>query len=184
MASATALLTAAEFWQLPASRTMRRELVRGEVIESMPPGGRHSRIVAKLIMRLGFWAESSRQGEVCADAGFHLSSGPDTVRGPDVYYVRAARVPATGVPVRYWEIPPDLAIEVVSLGDSAAEIHEKVADYLNAGTHQVWVVYPSTQVIVIHTPDSFARTLRVNDTLTAPDLLPGFSCPVAELFAN
>jgi Uma2 family endonuclease len=111
-----------------------------------------------------------------------LTRDPDTVRGPDVAYVRAERIPETGVPVAFWELAPDLAVEVVSPDARAADVRDKVREYLAAGTLLVWVVYPRSREIIAHTPDGMARTYAVADTLTHPDLLPGFACRVAEIF--
>ncbi len=177
------LLTASDYWHLP-DNGMQRALVRGEVVETMPPGGRHGVIAALLISLLLLWTRTGARGVVGVESGFVLARKPDTVRAPDVFYVRPSRIPANGVPVAFWEIAPDLAVEVVSPTESAEEIREKVRDYLAAGTSLVWVVYPGTEEVVVHTPDGLARTLGVDDTLSAPDALPGFSCGVAELFAT
>ncbi len=93
------------------------------------------------------------------------------------------RASAGGIREAFWEIAPDLAVEVVSPAETAEEIREKVRDYLQAGTLLVWVIYPRAQEVVVHTPDGLARTLAVGDILSAPDVLPGFNCTVAELFA-
>lgn len=116
-------------------------------------------------------------------SGYILRRNPDTVRGPDVFFVRAARIPEAGVPEAFWEIPPDLAVEVVSPGESAEEVREKVRDYLAAGTPLVWIVYPRTREVIVHTPDGTAHTYGSTDTLEQFDTLPGFTCTVAELFA-
>ena len=176
------LLTATDYWHLP-DNGMQRALVRGEVVEAMPPGGRHGVIAAILSTLLHLWARSGPRGVVGVESGFVLGRNPDTVRGPDVFYVRPARIPAGGIPEAFWEIAPDLAVEVVSPTETAEEIREKIRDYLQAGTPLVWVIYPRTQEVVVHTPDGLARTLSIGDTLGAPDVLPGFNCTVAELFA-
>ena len=176
------LLTATDYWHLPDSG-MQRALVRGEVVESMRPGGRQGVIATILSTLLRLWARSGPRGVVGVESGFVLGRNPDTVRGPDVFYIRAARIPPGGIPEAFWEIAPDLAVEVVSPTETAEEVREKVRDYLGAGTPLVWVLYPRTQEVVAHTPDGLARTLAAGDTLSAPDVLPGFSCTVAELFA-
>ena len=176
------LLTAIDYWNLPETG-MRRVLVRGEVRELMPPGGRHGVIAASLCMLLRGWARSGRHGVVGVESGFVLDHNPDTVRAPDVFFIRSARIPPRGIPETFWQLSPDLAAEVVSPTETAQDVREKVRDYLAAGTPLVWVLYPRTQEIVVHTPDGLARTLGVGDTLSAPDVLPGFSCAVAELFA-
>lgn len=110
-------------------------------------------------------------------------SAPDLVRAPDVSFVRKERLPADGTPKAYWELAPDLAVEIVSPTETATEVRDKVADYLAVGTALVLVVYPARREIVAHTPDDLARTYHVADTFSAPDVLPGFVRPVADLFA-
>jgi Uma2 family endonuclease len=175
------LLTAEDFWLLPESET-QRSLVRGEVIEAVPPGGLHGVIALRLGARLEMWARSGPGGYVGVESGFILRRNPDTVRGPDVFYVRAERLSTSGVPEAFWEMAPDLAVEIVSPGESAEEVREKVRDYLAAGTPLVWFVYPRIQEVIVHTPDGLAQTYSGNDVLEQFDVLPGFSCVVAELF--
>lgn len=175
------LITAAEFWQLPTTG-IHCELVRGEVIESMPPGGQHGAIAVVLAMLLRLWSERSGGGYVGVEAGYTLAHDPDTVRGPDVSYVRAERIPASGVPENFWNLAPDLAVEIVSPSETADEVREKVRDFLAAGSPLVWTIYPRTREVVVHTPDGLARTYSGTDVLEHPDVLPGFSCRVAELF--
>jgi Uma2 family endonuclease len=175
------LVTAAEFWRMPDDG-VRRELVAGEVIETMPPGGKHGAIAAKLASRILAWAELGLGGYVGVEAGFVLFADPDTVRAPDVAFVNPVRIPADGIPDAFWPLAPDLAIEVVSPHDSADLVQEKVRDYLSAGTSLVWVVYPRSSEVLAYTPDGQWRTFGLPDTLEAPDVLPGFACPVTVLF--
>jgi Uma2 family endonuclease len=176
------LMTAADLWQLPPSEH-RRELVQGEVVETMPPGGQHGAIAVALAMLLRLWVRSVQGGYVGVEAGYILARSPDTVRGPDVSYVRAERIPSSGIPEGFWELAPDLAVEVVSPSETADEVREKVRDFLGAGTPLVWTIHPRTREVIVHTPDGLARTYAESDVLTFPDVLPGFSCAVAELFA-
>jgi Uma2 family endonuclease len=181
MSTSTAtLLTAADLWQMPEGPT-RRELVRGELHETMPPGATHGRIAARLSRKLLDWAENGPRGEV-GEAGFILARDPDTVRAPDVAYVSAARIPAGGIPEGFWPLAPDLAVEIVSPGESADAVRAKVADYLEAGARLVWLVYPRRREVLAHTPDGLIRTAQAADTLEDAEILPGFACPVAALF--
>lgn len=107
---------------------------------------------------------------------------PDTLRGPDVSYVSLSRIPPGGLPEAFWNLAPDLAVEVVSPSESASDIREKVRDFLAAGTPVVWVVFPSTREVLVHTADGLARTYGENDVLEHQEVRPGFSCRVAELF--
>lgn len=175
------LLTAEELWRLPDSGK-RWTLVRGEVIETMPPGGRHGMIALALGARLEQWARNGPGGCVGVESGFILERDPDTVRGPEVFYIRPERIPASGIPESYWEIAPDLAVEIVSPSESAAEVREKVRDYLVAGTALVGVIYPRTQEIIVRTPDGLARTFSQHEVLAHFDILPEFTCDIATLF--
>jgi Uma2 family endonuclease len=160
----------------------RLELIRGEVVETMPPGGIHGSVAVKIALALELWRVQSSGGYVAVEAGYILAREPDTVRGPDVLYVRPDRIPSGGVPQGFWNIAPDLAVEVVSPSESAEDIREKVRDYLEAGTPLVWEAYPRTHEVLAHTPDGLARTFGQGDELAFPEVLPGFSCPVADLF--
>ncbi len=162
--------------------TRRSELVRGRVIETAIQGAQHGQIVATVAALLYDWAHSSAYGCVCARAGYVLTYNPDTVLGPYISYVRADRIPATGVPEGFWPLAPDLAIEVISASDAADEIRGRVRDFLVAGTPLVWTIYPEEREVVAHTPDGLARTYGEGDVLEHPDVLPGFSCKVVELF--
>ncbi|MCC6804941.1 MAG: Uma2 family endonuclease, partial [Anaerolineae bacterium] len=91
------------------------------------------------------------------------------------------RLPAETVR-QYGRLAPDLAVEVVSPNDRAAEIHAKVNKYLHYGTRMVCVVYPATRTVVVHTA-SGAQTLAEADTFDGGDVLPGFLLPLRDLFA-
>ncbi|MGA7730326.1 MAG: Uma2 family endonuclease [Chloroflexia bacterium] len=174
------LITAEEFWLLPGSK--HQELIGGEVVETIPPGGIHAEIAGELVRLLRNWFKQGRGGYAGVEAGFILARDPDKVRGPDVYFVRPERIPASGVPEAFWPIAPDLAVEVVSPSETADEVREKVRDFLTAGTPMVWTVYPRSREVVVHTADGLARTYADEDVIEFPEVLPGFSCKVAELF--
>jgi Uma2 family endonuclease len=122
------------------------------------------------------------KGCVGVESGFILGRNPDTVRSPDVFYVRAERIPTTGIPEGFWEVPPDLAVEVVSPSESAADVRDKVRDYLSAGTQLVWIIYPRSREVMVHTPDGLAKTYSEGDELAGFEVLPNFTCVVASLF--
>ena len=175
---AQSLLTAEEFWQLPEDGT-RRELVRGEVVETIPPGRVHSAIAVTLATMLRSWAGTSGD-YVGVEAAYVVARNPDTVRRPDVSYVRGDRI---AIPEAYWGIVPNLAVEIVSPGETAYDLRAKERDYLAAGTPLVWTIYPRTREVVVHIADGLTRAYSDSDTVEHPDVLPGFTCPVAELFA-
>jgi Uma2 family endonuclease len=175
------LITAEEFALMPGSE--HKELVRGEIIDTMPPSREHGRIALAIGALLRLWASQGSWGEVGVESGFILAHDPDIVRGPDVYYVRADRVLADDKPNAFWTIAPDLAIEVISPSETLEEVRAKIRDFLSAGTPLVWTIHPSSREVVVHTPDGLARTYGADDVIEYPDILPGFSCKVAELFS-
>lgn len=175
------LYTADEFWEA-FGETKRLELVKGVPTEMSPTGEAHG----ILSMWLGFLilnhVEKHDLGEVMsAETGFILSTEPNTVRAPDVGFVAKERLTAPTTE-RYFPGPPDLAVEIVSPNDRADDIHNKVMDFLNAGTHLVWVVYPGSQTVAVYHPDSAGHILSAEDTLDGESVLPGLSLPVREIF--
>ncbi|MBV9497415.1 MAG: Uma2 family endonuclease [Acidobacteria bacterium] len=168
-------MTADEFAQLPDD-DHRYELVRGEVRRTPPPRRQRSRIATKIIARLGPWIDERKLGEVYAAVGFLLSQRPDTVRSPDVSFVRAENVPDED------EYPPapDLAFEVKSPSNTYKELLEKKDDYLAAGTLAVIIVDPTKNSVTVQRPTGVTT---VEDTLTLDDILPGWQLPLSDLFA-
>jgi Uma2 family endonuclease len=175
------MVTAQELWQLSGGEK-EHELVKGELIEMTPPGGSHGTVAAKITWLLLNFVKPHNLGEVMVETGFQLTSNPDTVRGPDVSFISAAKIPSGGPPAGYISGPPDLAVEIVLPNDTASEIQNKVQDYLTHGTTVVWVVYPQQRTAVVHYPDGTARTLHEADTLEGKPVLTGFSCRVTEIF--
>src|SRR4051794_10847590 len=142
----TQLVTAEQFWDMPDIPGKQLELVRGEVIE-MPTSGVMHNLIVGLVYRLIYAFASERDlGLVFGDnTGYRLSQAPDTMRIPDVSLVRWEHIPEGGVPERFWSIPPDLAIEVISPSDRASDIHDKALQYLGSGTQLVWVLGPRSR---------------------------------------
>lgn len=181
-ATAKKLLTAEDFLLLP-DNGKRLSLVRGEVVAEALSGAQHGIIVARVGARLACRSSECGAGIVGCPSGFVLARDPDTVRGPDIFFVRADRIPPGGIPEGFFEGAPDVAVEIIGPADREVDLREKVGDFLAAGAFLALVVYPRTRELVAHTPDGLARTCRADEVFTAPELLPGFACPVAELFA-
>jgi len=134
---------------------------------------------------LHVYVSQHKLGQVlAAETGFKIHVDPDTVRAPDVAFVAKERIPPADVPRGYWELSPDLVVEVVSPNDSAADVQDKVEEWLNAGVHRVWVVYPDTQTIHVYRSLKEVNVLKAGDTLDGEGMLPGFSSAVEEIFAS
>ncbi len=149
-----------------------------------PAGFEHGRIVGRICGRLERFVEQQAIGVVTgAETGFRIGRDPDTVRAPDVAFIRAERVPPA--PLRgFFQGAPDLAVEVLSPGDRASEVLAKVQDWLSAGCRAVWVVDPANRTVSVYRSQDQVVTWSVSDELTGGDILPGFSLSVAEIFAS
>lgn len=177
------LFTAEELLHLPATGR-RLELVKGRVYEMPPPGARHGSVAMRIGSLLNTYVLGNLLGRVfAAETGFILRRNPDTVRAPDASFVARDRLPEGELPVGYLEMAPDLAVEVASPSDTAREIQEKVAGWLQAGTRLVWVIYPATRSAAVHwTLDRFEE-LSEEGTLLGEDVIPDFACDLSELFS-
>ncbi|WP_406695081.1 Uma2 family endonuclease [Singulisphaera sp. Ch08] len=175
--------TADELWKMPNSG-MRHELVRGELRSMSPAGSEHGSIIAEITGSLQPFVKSHQLGKVFgAETGFKISNDPDTVRAPDVAFIRRERIPKTGLPKAFWPGAPDLAVEVVSPGDTVEEVDEKVADWFNAGALAVWIVKPKAQTVTVYSAPNVVVVLTGNDEIDGGELLPGFRYRVSDVFA-
>ena len=160
------------------------ELINGELIKMAPPGSEHGVVTVNVAVLLRRHAKARRLGVVFGgDTGFQLTSNPDTVLAPDVAFVRQSRIPAQGVPRGYWPGPPDLAVEILSPGDTLKEAREKAEKWLAAGALMVWTLIPRKRSVLVHRPGLAPVTLAEDDILKGEDVVPGFRCRVADLFA-
>ena len=182
MSTATSSITADELLTMPRGK-VRYELIRGELSSMSPAGSEHGVVTMRLALLLGGHVIDRNLGLVFgAESGFFIERDPDTVRAPDIAYVRRERIPAGGIPEGYWSGPPDLAVEVVSPGDTVRAVDENVAGWLAAGTTMVWVVSPRWKTVTVHVRNAPIRICTVDETLDGGDILPDFRCDVRGIF--
>lgn len=175
--------TAEDLLRLPTGLGERFELVEGELRTMSPGGSLHGKVAARAALLLGQHVAARHLGEVVgAETGFVLKRNPDTVRAPDAAFIAAVRVPAGGLPETYFDGAPDLAVEVVSPGDTAQDVQSKVTDWLQAGTRMVWVLYPKSRQVFVFRAGGRVDALAADALLDGDDVLPGFACPVRDLF--
>ena len=176
------LLTADDLTKQPNDGS-RYELVKG-VLRKMPPAGfEHGICAAEIGSKLNVHVRTHQLGYVCgAETGFRISKNPDTVRAPDAAFVRQESIERQGIVKGYWDGAPDLAIEVISPGDTYAEGAEKVEEWLAAGCAMVWVINPRRETVETHRTDADFTVLRATDTLDGGDVVPGFRCQVRDIF--
>jgi Uma2 family endonuclease len=107
---------------------------------------------------------------------------PNTVRKPDVSFIRIERMPGGPTSEGYAHIVPDLAAEVVSPNDLWHEVQAKVDEYLAAGVRLVWVIDPEARTMFVHRSDGSVSRLREGDEISGDDVIPGFRCELASIF--
>jgi Uma2 family endonuclease len=160
----------------------RYELVRGELRQMPPAGGEHGLVAVDAATSLNQYVKAHNLGRVfAAETGFKLASSPDTVRAPDVAFVRRERFEQVGVTQGYWPGAPDLALEVISPNDTYTEVFEKVSAWLNAGTRLVLVADPRKRAVAVY------RSLSDFDILTegevdGGEVVPGWHMPLQDIF--
>src|ERR1041384_326427 len=146
-----------------------------------PPGFRHAEITARLTTALSMFVNAHDLGLILAgDPGFHIASDPDTVRGPDIAFVRRERLPHPS-PAGFARFAPDLAIEIMSPSDRPGETLAKVADWLSAGTRLVWVIDPDRRLARIYRSDGSESVLGDSAMLDGEDVIMGFACPLGTM---
>lgn len=176
------LLTADEFLRLCEKRVIKGELVKGVVHETMSAGGEHSEVAAVLAAEFINHVRPRRLGRVStSDAGVLLERGPDTVREPDVAFFSAETLPLD-VKVRgFYEVVPDLVVEIVSPNDTPAYVAQRVAMWHSFGVPLVWAVYPVARTVAVHPLDDTTLLYTEDDTLDGGAVLPDFRCIVREI---
>ncbi|HVJ82049.1 MAG TPA: Uma2 family endonuclease [Planctomycetia bacterium] len=157
------------------------ELVDGILLEKTM--GYREGVIAKMIARiLDDFVLPRNLGVVNGPDGM-LRLAPGLVRIPDVSFVSWSQFPGGRIGEEAApDVHPELAVEVVSPGNAAEEMDDKLADYFAAGTKLVWYVYPKTWTVgVYHSPHD-CKTLTESDNISGDPVLPGFSAPVKDLF--
>jgi Uma2 family endonuclease len=174
--------TATEKDVLEAERRDGRlcELVDGVLVEKVM-GYEESEIACLIVHFLLSFVRPRKLGSVTGEAGT-LRLMPGLVRIPDVAFVSRQRLgprrPLKPIP----DLVPDLAIEVLSKGNTRKEMERKLADYFGTGVRLVWLVDPKTRTVKVHTAADRHVVLQSDQTLDGGDVLPGFELPLREIF--
>jgi Uma2 family endonuclease len=159
------------------------ELINGTLVEKTV-GYRESLIAAEVIFLIKFFLRDCDLGVVLGEAGT-LKILPSQVRVPDVCFISWSRFPNRVLPAEpIPDLVPDLAIEVLSAGNTAAEMQSKLHDYFTAGVRLVWYIDPRTRSAKSYTAEDQSVLVDESGLLSGGDVLPGFELPLKELFAN
>ena len=172
-------------WRETSWRDRPIELVHGEVRVAAFPAGAHALIVSNIFSALWEFVHGRTLGRVFGDnTGYALPHRGDTIRGPDVSFVRAGRLPAQQPLRGLFSLAPDLAVEVLSPSDTYGEVAEKLEDFFAGGTELVWLVDARRWRIEAVTPDGVRRVYMEGTTADAAPVLLEFRMDIADVFAG
>jgi Uma2 family endonuclease len=159
------------------------EIVNGELIDMGNSGALHGYVCSLLLAALMSYILPKKLGVILdSSTAFKMKNG--NKRSPDISFFAKERLQGiTELPSGFLEGAPDLAVEVLSPGNTIEEIDEKIAEYFENGARLVWVISPTQHYILVYRsiqePD---RLLKSADSLDGEDVIPGFTLPVADLF--
>lgn len=178
------LTTADELFEMPPDG-FRYELVRGVLQKMSPAGGEHGQIEAYLCGHLSLFVRKHRLGAVYSgDTGFQIHFDPDTVLSPDVGFVARERLQTIRDHRRFVPFAPDLAVEVLSPDDTYSKTINKIQDWLSAGTRAGVLVDPRKKNVSIYRANVPVVTLDESTELEVPDIIPGWTIPVSDIFQS
>lgn len=159
------------------------ELYDGELKDVSPANARHGDIAGQIGMILRQYVSPRKLGRILIEGGYILARNPDTVLGPDVSFLLQSRIPADGLPQKFFEGHPDLAVEIISPTNPRKELLAKLNRYLASGTALAWLVDPNAQTVDVYRPEHAVTHLTRTDMLSGHEVIPGFTVQVAEFFA-
>lgn len=175
--------TEEEVERLESETGKRYELVDGVPIEKDPATMENSYIAAHLTTELGVFVRVQKIGIVLESSAVYRMSAGNT-RKPDVSFVAKDRLPEKRLSTEPFDGAPDLAVEVISPTDIWWEILKKLNQYFASGCRLVWLISPFDKTVLVYRADRPSHFLQVGDSLDGEDVVPGFTMPVAELFAE
>ena len=157
----------------------RTELVDGQIIVMGLSDYVSEEIIARLITFLNMWVLPRKLGRVTgSSAGFRLPDG--NLRGPDVSFVPAEKMRSS--PRSFAEIVPDLTIEVRSVSDNIKPLAEKLQSFIELGSQVGILVDPKNLTLTVYRASGEPIVLTNEDTLTIPELLPGWELPIKDIW--
>ena len=174
----THLMTAEELMHLDDSH--RHELIKGDLLTMSPVGFPHGAVTMSLSALLYSHVKANNLGALVPEVGFKLESNPDTVLAPDIAFISRERLGITTP--GFCAGPPDLAVEVMSPGDTKLEVARKTALWLELGAKSVWNVNPRKRTVEVNRADGQKKLFHQTDELL-DDTVPGFRVKVSEIFA-
>jgi len=180
----TAPITPEEFLKMPDAD--RYELVNGNLVE-LPMSLLSSYVAGRVYGQIDRFLQPKPMGWLFPEGTAYRCFPFDKalVRKPDTSFIRLDRLSAElAVVAGYVAVVPDLAVEVLSLHDTVYDLDDKMDEYLRAGVRLIWIVNPQHHTVRIHRANGTIQQLSEAEELTGEDVIPGFRCPVRELFVG
>jgi Uma2 family endonuclease len=178
------LLTVEEFLALcerPEYADRQLELDEGRLVVMPPPSPLHGGIVWAIGALFAEYSRRMGKGVGSAESGILLGGEPPAVRRPDFAFYRD-KLHLNELADEVTTELPDLVVEVLSPSDRLGMVMRKVQQYLRAGIAMVWVVDGESRNVTVYRAGREPRVLEENEVLDGEDVLPGFTCAVADLF--
>lgn len=163
------------------------ELIDGVLVpmegEMSPTSWGHGKVEFRFATVFGKYEDDHKDaGEfVTGEVGFYTRGNDFTTRAADIAFIRKDRLPESAE--GFSRVAPDLVVEIISPGNSAADMEEKVAEWFAFGVKLIWLVYPKTKRIHVFTSPKEMHIYTAEDTLTGGNVLPDFSCKVSAIFS-
>jgi Uma2 family endonuclease len=177
IATLTKKLTRTEFWALADASDLTYELIDGIAVAKMSPKYFHAKSTLAFVKILDRW--SDKRGRLGIEWAFDLSEYSTPV--PDLIYVSFDRLPASWNENAACPVAPELAIEIISPGQTFGQMIQKASNYLTGGVLQVWIVDPTAKSVTVFYPDRAPKTY-MNDEVITDDLFPELSVEIDRLF--
>lgn len=181
-AIASKIWTDEEFMALPDDGH-HYEIINGELINMGNSGALHGYVCSTLMILLGGYVRQHNLGAMLdSSTAFKMKNG--NKRSPDIAFFAKERLQGMAVlPSGYLEGAPDLAVEVLSPGNTVEEIDDKLTEYFENGSRLVWLIHPTQHYVLVYRsaqePD---RLLKEKDSLDGEEVIPGFTLAIADLF--
>jgi Uma2 family endonuclease len=173
-------MTAEDLMQLPDDGNFY-ELDEGRLVVMPPAKFRSSFVSARALSRIAVFVDQHDLGAYMGEqGGVVLRRNPDTVRAPDISFIRRERL--VGDIPGYFEGAPDLVVEVLSPSDRPGRVARRVQQYLEAGARLVWGIDPEDRTATVYRPGQAAVFLDEAGVLDGGDVLPGFSLRLVDLW--
>jgi Uma2 family endonuclease len=183
----TKLITAQEIAAREAIEQAGREVIHGEWAEKTEMAGfDHGIISLNVAVALRTYLKTNPLGKALADGVTYVLKGTpehiEVMRLPDASFLSNEKLDHIA-PQGYAYTAPNIAVEVISKTEKPGDTYDKMSDYFEYGTQQVWLIYPERHLVVVHFPDGTTQTYQEGDTLLCEAILPAFQLPLSDIFA-